>query len=306
MVIHDEVIICEVGLRDGLQAEKIALSVQDKVTLAQKLSLSGIPRVELGSFVRTDLIPQMSGTEDVVRIMRAWAKEKGITTQFSVLVPNLKGLEKALSVNVEEIAIFASVTEKFSLANLNASRHEVRERLKLVCSQALSAGIKVRGYLSVVFGCPYEGQVRIDEVLGAVEELLNMGCYEISLGDTIGVAHAGQVQTWLSEIGRRFPLRLFAGHFHDTRGQALSNILVSYQMGIRVFDASFGGFGGCPYAPRSTGNVATEEVLYLFQGLGQCTSIDMHQLLQAADYLSQLINRPLPSRLARSGLGKRG
>jgi hydroxymethylglutaryl-CoA lyase len=214
----------------------------------------------------------------------------------------MKGLEDAIESNVNEIAIFASVTESFSKANLNASRAEARKRYAEVTREALKRNIKVRGYLSVCFGCPFEGEVKIKDVVRAASELVELGCYEISIGDTIGVAHAALVTQTFEALSKVKPLSFFAGHFHDTRGQALTNVLVAYQMGLRVFDSSFGGLGGCPYAPASTGNVATEELVYLFDGLGVSTGVDLTKLMQVGFELANLIQRPLPSRLHRAGL----
>jgi len=300
----NEVTICEVGLRDGLQSEKIAISVVDRVRLAKKLAQSGLPRVELGSFVRADRVPQMAGTKEIVKAINNWAKRSHISSRFPVLVPNLKGLEEAIECEVKEIAIFGSVTESFSKANLNASRSEAKKRFIEVTREAHKRNIKVRGYLSVCFGCPFEGEVKINDVVKAAVELADMGCYEISIGDTIGVAHAALVIKTFEALSKIKPLSYFAGHFHDTRGQALANVLVAYQMGVRVFDSSFGGLGGCPYAPASTGNLATEELVYLFDGMGVNTGVDLTKLIQVGQELASIIQRPLPSKLHRAGLFK--
>lgn len=298
-----KVTLVEVGLRDGLQSEKITISVSDRVKLAKMLTDCGLSRIELGSFVREDWVPPMTGTRDIVLKMLQWQSKqlKAKNTRYSVLVPNLKGLEEAIETEVEEIAIFASVTEGFSRANLNASRKEAFLRFQEVAKAALKKKIKVRGYLSVCFGCPFEGAVAIKEVVRAADSLLALGCYEISIGDTIGVAGSGQVKKVFAALQKVAPLSKFAGHFHDTRGQALANVLTAYDFGVRVFDASFGGLGGCPYAPTSTGNVATEELVYLFDSLGVQTGVDLKGLNRAGQYLANVIQRPLPSRLWRAG-----
>lgn len=300
----NQVTICEVGLRDGLQSEKIAISVLDRIKLAKQLSKAGLARVELGSFVRPDWVPQMAGTRDIVISMNQWAKRSKVKTRFPVLVPNIRGLEEAVESGVTEIAIFGSVTESFSKANLNATKIEAKRRFTEVTREALNRKIKVRGYLSVCFGCPFEGDVRIKDVMKSVADLIELGCYEVSIGDTIGVAHATQVAKTFEAISKIQKIDYFAGHFHDTRGQALTNVLMAYQKGVRVFDSSFGGLGGCPYAPASTGNVATEELIYLFNGMGVQTGVDIEKLLQVGLDLAQIIQRPLPSRLHRAGLLK--
>jgi hydroxymethylglutaryl-CoA lyase len=300
----NQVTICEVGLRDGLQSEKIAISVLDRIKLAKKLVQAGLPRVELGSFVRADWVPQMAGTRDIVMAMNHWAKRVHSKVAFPVLVPNLRGLEDAIESGVKEIAIFASVTECFSKANLNASKAEAKKRFSEVTREALKRKIKVRGYLSVCFGCPFEGEVKIKDVVKSASELVELGCYEVSIGDTIGVAHAAQVAKTFQALSKIQDISYFAGHFHDTRGQALTNVLMAYQQGVRVFDSSFGGLGGCPYAPASTGNVATEELIYLFDGMGVKTGVDIEKLMQVGKDLAVIIQRPLPSRLHRAGLFK--
>jgi len=295
------VTICEVGLRDGLQSEKIAISVMDRIKLAKKLSLAGLPRVELGSFVRADWVPQMAGTREIVKSITQWAKQRKSKTDYPTLVPNYRGLEEAIESGVSEVAIFGSVTESFSKVNLNASRREARLRFSEVTQEARRKKIKVRGYLSVCFGCPFEGEVKIKDVVKAAGDLIELGCFEVSVGDTIGVAHAAQVAATFDQLSKLNEVSYFAGHFHDTRGQALSNVLISYQMGVRVFDSSFGGLGGCPYAPFSTGNVATEELVYLFNGMGVKTGVDLQKLMAVGHELAGIIQRPLPSRLHRAG-----
>lgn len=297
---NNSVQIVEVGLRDGLQSEKIAIGLNEKLKLAQMLTESGLTRIELGSFVRSDWVPQMSGSFELIKKMNQWKKRKFSHVAYSALVPNTKGLDLALQSGVKEIAIFASCSEAFSKANLNASRIEVHKRYKEVSTRAHKEGLKLRGYLSVCFGCPFEGFVSIKQVQEASEKLFDLGCYEVSLGDTIGVARVGQIEVLLDKLSSQFKLTQFAGHFHDTRGQALLNVYKSYEMGLRVFDSSFGGLGGCPYAPASTGNIATEELVYMFESLGISTQVDLKKLIQAGEFLSQSIQRPLPSRYWRA------
>lgn len=292
--------IVEVGLRDGLQSEKIAVSVSDRLHLAKLLVKAGLPRIELGSFVREDWVPQMAGSAEIIKKMSRWKKQQSAQVRFSALVPNLVGLEKAIGSGVEEVAIFGSCSESFSKANLNSSRIEAYRKFTTVTQLARQHKIKVRGYLSVCFGCPFEGPMPIKQVLKSVEQMMKLNCYEISIGDTIGVASAGQTKKLFKALSQLAPLNYFAGHFHDTRGQALTNVLSAYELGVRVFDASFGGVGGCPYAPQSTGNVATEELVYLFDDLGVKTGIDQKQLHRAGQFLSKSIRRPLPSRLWRA------
>lgn len=294
--------IVEVGLRDGLQAEKIALTVEDRSHLAKLLLKSGIKRIELGSFVRPDWVPQMAGSDQVIKKVMGWAKRQKLAASFSALVPNEKGLELALQSGIPEIAIFASASEGFSFANLNASRKDVTQRLRRVGAEAKRHGLKVRGYLSVVWGCPFDGPVPLREVQRAVDDLVESGCYEISLGDTIGIATPGDVDKVLKSLLRHYPARFFAGHFHDTRGQAVANVLRALDLGLRTFDASFAGLGGCPYAPSSTGNVATEELVYMLEGLGYHTGIRLPLLFKAGQAFQNLSGRSLPSRLFRAQL----
>ena len=294
--------IVEVGLRDGLQAEKIALTVEDRVHLAQLLIKSGVTRIELGSFVRPDWVPQMAGSDQVIKKIIKWTKRSFCSAAFSALVPNEKGLELALQSGIKEIAIFASASEGFSFANLNASRAEVRQRLRRVADQAKRYRLKIRGYLSVVWGCPFDGPVSLKDVQKAVEDLIDYGCYEVSLGDTIGIASPGEVEKVLKTLLRYYPERLFAGHFHDTRGQAVANVLRALDFGIRAFDSSFAGLGGCPYAPSSTGNLATEELVYMLEGLGYRTGIDLTLLFKAGQTFQKISGRRLPSRLFRAQL----
>jgi hydroxymethylglutaryl-CoA lyase len=289
--------IVEVGLRDGLQNERVILSATDKIRLAQGLLEAGVSRLELGAFVREDRIPQMKSTAEVVEKIRQLFPQK--FHGCSVLVPNVKGFERALEVGVKEVAIFGACSESFSKSNINCSIDESLVRFSEVLKLSHKNKIRVRGYLSVCFGCPFEGEVAVKRVVKLAQWMIDHGCFEVSIGDTIGIAHPKQVEQVFSRLLRVIPAKKLAGHFHDTRGMAMANILTAYQLGIRVFDSSLGGLGGCPYAPSATGNVATEEVLYLFEGMKAQTGMDLKKILALARTLPALIGREVPSRLAR-------
>lgn len=290
--------IVEVGLRDGLQNESVVLSVDQKVELGTRLMQAGVRRLEAGAFVRPDRIPQMNGSDEVFKRLAAVAGKK----ELSVLVPNEIGMNKAIENKVKEIAVFAGCTESFSQKNINCSIDESFKRFEKVFELAKKNKIKVRGYLSMCFGCPFEGNVKEAVVVKLAKRLYKMGAYEISIGDTIGVAHAGQVKSLITKLKKEIPVSKIAGHFHDTRGQALANILASYNLGVRVFDSSIGGLGGCPYAPAATGNVATEDVLYMFQKMGVKTNIDLKKILEIHPWLTEQMGKPLPSKLGQVGL----
>lgn len=274
-----KVVIVEVGLRDGLQNEAITLPVETRVAMAEKLAAAGVRRMELGAFVRADRIPQMAGSREVIEQVYALQKDKKISrsVEFSALVPNEMGMKLALETPIEEIAIFAGCSETFSQKNINCSIDESFARFALVMEMAKKNKIRVRGYLSVCFGCPFEGKVSEEKVVRLAERMIKMGCFEVSIGDTIGVATPGQVQSLFGKLKKKIPVRKLAGHFHDTGEMALVNILTAYQMGIRVFDSSVGGLGGCPYAPAATGNVATEKVVAMFDSLKIKTGIKLNK-----------------------------
>lgn len=290
--------IVEVGLRDGLQNESKILTVDQKVELGKKLLDSGMRFMEAGAFVRTDKVPQMEGSEQVFAKLSEYSPKSNL----SVLVPNEIGMLKAIENDVKEVAVFAGCSESFSQKNINCSIEESFFRFEKVFSLAKKNKIKVRGYLSVCFGCPFEGEIKEAIVVKLTKKLYEMGAYEISIGDTIGKAHVGQVRSLFSKLKKTVPVEKLAGHFHDTRGQALANILESYNQGIRVFDSSIGGLGGCPYAPAATGNVATEDVLYMFQKTGVSTNIDLKKILQVHTWLTQEMGKPLPSKLGQVGM----
>jgi len=300
MALSKNVKIVEVGLRDGLQNEKVILSVAQKTELGKRLVQAGVDRMEAGAFVRFDKIPQMQGTDEVLDGLYKWNKKP----HYSVLVPNERGMMEALKFKPTEVAVFAGCSESFSQRNINCSIEESFERFKPVFALAKKNKIKVRGYLSVCFGCPFEGDVPEKKVIEMAHRLYKMGAFEVSIGDTIGVAHVGQVQSMFKKMKKKIPAKAIAGHFHDTRGQALANILAAYFEGITVFDSSIGGLGGCPYAPAATGNVATEDVLYMFQKMGVKTGIDLKKILAIAPWLKQQMGKDLPSKLGNVGLLK--
>lgn len=295
MSLPSRVRLVEVGPRDGLQNEKQPISVADKVRLVDDLSAAGLGYIEVGSFVSPKWVPQMAGS---AQVFAAIEQRPGVT--YAALTPNLKGLEAALAAGVKEVAVFAAASESFSQRNINCSIADSLVRFQPVMETAQRHGVRVRGYVSCVLGCPYDGAVSPHQVAAVALALQAMGCYEISLGDTIGVGTAGKVRQLFEVVGRDVPRERLAGHFHDTYGQALANIYASLLEGIAVFDSSVAGLGGCPYAKGVTGNIATEDVLYLLQGLGIETGIDLDRLIAAGQRISQVLGRPTGSRVARA------
>jgi hydroxymethylglutaryl-CoA lyase len=300
MLLPKRVRIVDVGPRDGLQNEPGVVPTEVKVELIDRLSDAGLPAVEATSFVSPKWVPQMA---DAAQVMARIRRKPG--TRYPVLVPNMRGLEAALAARVEEIAVFGAATEAFSRRNTNCSIEESFERFAPVCRAALDAGVKVRGYISVVLGCPYEGEVAPQAVAAVAQRLWDMGCYEISLGDTIGAGTPGKTQRMLEAVAERIPVDKLGGHFHDTYGQALANIYASLELGVATFDSSVAGLGGCPYAPGATGNVATEDVLYMLDGLGIETGVEMAKLLAAGEYICTFLGRPTVSRAGRALAAKR-
>ncbi|KWR84750.1 MULTISPECIES: hydroxymethylglutaryl-CoA lyase [Pseudomonas] len=299
MPLPQHVRLVEVGPRDGLQNEKQPISVADKVRLVDDLSAAGLAYVEVGSFVSPKWVPQMAGSAEVFAGIQ---QKPGVT--YAALAPNLKGFEAALQAGVKEVAVFAAASEAFSQKNINCSIKESLERFVPVMDAAREHGIRVRGYVSCVLGCPYQGEVDVQQVAAVAAELDAMGCYEVSLGDTIGVGTAGATRSMFETVGARVPRERLAGHFHDTYGQALANIYASLLEGIAVFDSSVAGLGGCPYAKGATGNVATEDVLYLLNGLGIHTGIDLDALIAAGQRICQVLGKENGSRVARARLAK--
>ena len=299
MSVPERVKIVEVGPRDGLQNESETVPAEIKVRLIEMLVDAGLPVVESGAFVSPKWVPQMATSAEVFKRVN---KRAGIC--YPMLVPNLKGLELAHAAGVQEIALFAAATETFSQKNTNCSIAESIDRFKAVIVEAQALGMKIRGYISCVLGCPYEGEVSSDTVLMLAQKLFDQGCYEVSLGDTIGVGTAGQARDLVEKLGRQVPIQHLAAHFHDTYGQALANIHAVMQCGISVIDSSVAGLGGCPYAKGATGNVATEDVVYMLNGMGIETGVDMDKLLEAGRFISDFLGREPVSRAATALLRK--
>ena len=299
MTLPHSVRLVEVGPRDGLQNEKQPISVADKVRLVDDLSAAGLSYIEVGSFVSPKWVPQMAGSAEVFAGIK---RKPGIT--YAALTPNLKGFEAALEAKVEEVAVFAAASEAFSQKNINCSIAESLQRFVPLLEAAKAANVRVRGYVSCVLGCPYDGDVAPEQVASVARELYAMGCYEVSLGDTIGTGTAGKTRAMIEVVGRDIPRDRLAGHFHDTYGQALANIYASLLEGISVFDSSVAGLGGCPYAKGATGNVASEDVLYLMQGLGIETGVDMDKLIAAGQRICAVLGKTNGSRVARARLSQ--
>jgi isopropylmalate/homocitrate/citramalate synthase len=287
------VTLYEVGPRDGLQAETDIVAAADKIALIDQLSASGLKYIEAASFVSSKWVPQMA---DAAEVMAGITRAPGVT--YPVLTPNLKGYEAARDAHAQVVAIFGAASETFSQKNINCSIEESLERFGFVMESAARDHIRVRGYVSTVIACPYEGPIQPEAVVRVAERMLDMGCYEISLGDTIGVGTPGEVARLLDTVLKVIPAEKLAVHFHDTYGQALANILTSLDYGIATIDSSVGGLGGCPYAPGASGNVATEDVLYMLNGLGIETGVDLDAIVSAAWQISDALGRPPRSKVA--------
>jgi hydroxymethylglutaryl-CoA lyase len=300
MAFPTKVKVVEVGPRDGLQNEAATVPASVKIELVDRLAAAGLPVVEAGSFVSPKWVPQMAGSAEV---FAGISRRAG--TSYPALVPNMKGLDAALAAGVEEVAVFVSASEGFSRKNIACSRAESLERLEPVAARAIAEGLKVRGYVSCIAGCPYDGDVPAADVLMMASELIAMGAYEISLGDTIGVGTAMQIRGVIDRVASRIPREKIAMHFHDTYGQGIANVLASLEDGISVFDSSVAGLGGCPYAPGASGNVATEDVLYLLHGMGIQTGVDLDAVAAIGGWISERLNRPNASRAGRATLAKR-
>lgn len=298
MTLPSHVRLVEVGPRDGLQNEKQPINVADKVRLVDDLSAAGLSYIEVGSFVSPKWVPQMAGSAEVFAQIQ---QQQGIT--YAALTPNLKGFEDALVAGVKEVAVFAAASEAFSQKNINCSISESLERFVPVMQAAKANGIRVRGYVSCVLGCPYNGAIDPQQVAHVAAELFAMGCYEVSLGDTIGTGTPGATRQLIEVVAGKIPREQIAGHFHDTYGQALANIYASLLEGISVFDSSVAGLGGCPYAKGASGNVSTEDVLYMLNGLGIQTGINLDQLIVAGQRICTLLGRENGSRVARARAG---
>ena len=292
--------IVEVGPRDGLQNEKEFVPIETKVELINQLSNAGFPNIEAASFVSPKWIPQMAGSAEV---MATIARKSG--TIYSALTPNMKGYEDALAAKTDEIVIFSAASEVFAQKNINCSIAESVERFIPVVNAAKRDGIQVRGSISCSFGCPYQGLVEPRQVAEVVKRMMDLGCDEIDIADTIGVGTPGEVAAVFEEILAFAPKELFSGHFHDTYGQSLANIYAAMEMGISIFHSSIAGLGGCPYAKGATGNVATEDVLYMLKGLGIETGIDFDAAIDAGEYITKKIGRPNASRAGRAITAKK-
>jgi hydroxymethylglutaryl-CoA lyase len=295
MALPRHVRIVEVGPRDGLQNERAQVATADKIELVDRLSACGLSTIEVTSFVSPKWVPQLA---DAAEVYRGIARRPGV--HYPVLVPNLKGYERAREVGVEEVAVFTAASEAFNRRNINASIDESLERFAPVIERARADGVKVRGYVSTVLGCPYQGEVPLADVVRVARSLHAMGCYEISLGDTIGVGTPGKARGMFRAVAGEVPVDALAVHFHDTWGQALANVLACLEEGAAVVDASVSGTGGCPYARGASGNVATEDVVYMLHGLGIDTGVDLDALAATGRWLSKRLGRSPGSKVAQA------
>jgi hydroxymethylglutaryl-CoA lyase len=295
--------VYEVGPRDGLQNEAVLIPTPQKIAFIDRLSAAGLSVIEVSAFVSPKWVPQMADAADVFA---------GITrragTRYAALVPNIKGLERAIAAGVTDVGIFAAASESFSRKNINQTIDESFANYAEVVAAARQANLRVRGYLSTSFGCPFEGDVPIDRVVTLTQRLLELGVYEVAVSDTIGIAHPGQVRKVLKALTAAVPVARVALHFHDTRGTALANVLAALDFGVETFDSSAGGLGGCPYAPGAQGNLATEDLLYMLQGLGLKTGVSLDAVYEASTAIAPALDHPLPSRYvqARSKSARRG
>ena len=289
------VTVVEVGPRDGLQNEAATISAADKIGFVDRLSAAGLPVIEGGAFVSPKWVPQMADTPQVFAGI-----SRGDHTRYTALVPNLEGLERAHASGVNEVGIIAAASDTFSLRNINQDVDASLDTYRAVCARASELNIRVRGYVSTAFGCPFEGEIAPARVAAVAEALMNMGTFEVAISDTIGIAHPGRVRGVVAVVADRVPLHAVALHFHDTRGTALVNVLTALELGISTFDASAGGLGGCPYAPGATGNLATEDLIYVLNGLGIDTGVDLNALVQASTFIEPKIGHLLPSRYYRA------
>ena len=295
----DAVTIVEVGPRDGLQNESTPVAAADKIVFVDRLSAAGLPAIEVSAFVSPRWVPAMADAADV---FAGIARREG--TRYAALVPNLAGLERAHAAGVREIGIFAAASETFSRKNINQGIAASLEGYAAVCARARELHIDVRGYVSTAFGCPFEGDVPPARVADVAEALVRMGVFQVAISDTIGIAHPGQVPRVIEAVTLRVPLPALALHFHDTRGTALANVLAALDLGITTFDASAGGLGGCPYAPGATGNLATEDLVYMLHGLGVRTGVNLEKLLEASAFIEPKVAHLLPSRYYRAAQSK--
>jgi len=292
-MIAKKIQIVEVGPRDGLQNEKIWVETETKIALIEKLADAGLTKIEAASFVSPKWVPQM---KDAFEVLSGIERRPGVT--YPVLTPNLKGFERALEAGVTEVAVFGAASEAFSQKNINCSISESVERFRPVLEAAKKNSVRVRGYISCVLGCPYQGEVPLENVVNLAEKMFEMGCYEISLGDTIGIGTPLQAKKMVETVAEKVPVSNLALHFHDTRGQALANIYACLELGVSVIDASVSGLGGCPYAQGATGNVATEDVVYMLHGIGIKTGVDIEKLIETGRFISDVFGRLPQSRVS--------
>jgi len=290
------VTVVEVAPRDGLQNERVALSVDDRVALCERLIAAGLRVLEPGAFVSEQRVPQMAGSRDVLQRL---ASARGV--RLPVLVPNRTGFERARAAGAREIAVFTAASDSFNRRNTNASIDESFVRFREFVPEAKRDGMRVRGYVSTCFGCPYEGRVAPERVVGVARRLRELGCDEISIGDTIGVAVPTEVAELFGRLAAEIPLEALAAHFHDTRGTALANVLSALQLGVAVVDSSAGGVGGCPFAPGAAGNLATEDLVYMLDGMGIATGVELAAVADASRWLARRLGRALPSRFLQAG-----
>lgn len=299
MTLPKAVKIVEVGPRDGLQNEAQPVSLADKARLIGMLADAGLKVIEAGAFVSPKWVPQMAGSAELLALL---PEREGVS--YPVLVPNMKGLEAALAAGAQEVAIFGAASESFSQKNINCSIAESLERFRPVAETARAEGLAVRGYLSCVLGCPYEGEIAPETVAGVAKELRALGCYEVSLGDTIGVGTPAKAQAMLDRVAKEVPIDQLAVHFHDTYGQALANVLACLERGVATVDSSVAGLGGCPYAKGASGNLASEDLVYMLQGLGIETGVDLDKLAAAGRFISGRLGREPQSKVSRALAGK--
>lgn len=291
----DRVTVVEVGPRDGLQNEAAVLGTADKITFIDRLASAGLSIVESGAFVSPRWVPQMA---DSAEVFAGLDRRPGV--RYPALVPNITGLDRAHAAGVTDVAVFAAASDTFSRRNINQPIEESLALYRTVCAQARAYGMRVRGYVSTAFGCPYEGEVPPARVAAVSAALIEMGADEVAVSDTIGIAHPGQVAPVIEAVAARVPRERIALHFHDTRGTALANVLLALECGVTTFDSSAGGLGGCPYAPGATGNLATEDLVYMLSGLGIATGVDLKAVVSASAFIESRIGRLLPSRYYRA------
>lgn len=289
------VTVVEVGPRDGLQNERAQIATADKIAFVDRLSAAGYEIIEVSAFVSPRWVPQMADADAVFAGI-----ERRAGTRYAALVPNLAGLERAHAARVTDIAVFAAASDTFSRRNINQGISESLRGYRAVCDRAVQLGMRIRGYVSTAFGCPFEGSVAPQRVAEVAAALVEMGVYEVAVSDTIGIAHPGQIPQVVEAVAGRLAIERIALHFHDTRGTALANVLTALDLGVTTFDASAGGLGGCPYAPNATGNVATEDLLYMLHGLGIQTGIDLDRVRGASTFIEPMVGHALPSRYYRA------